>query len=237
MSSRALLLGLRQIEEVGHLYYDITEIGLSEIVFFRVAVDVSETVIISSFYLEMPYFGVRIFQTESACYSVIKLILDGHVVLRHDFIRAVVKIDVVFAETHFLFLAQINSDLRSGLKEELETALLTPPSEVGEDRYLDVVYGAAVSLGRTRCGVDHRLVAQVEDVFFPSDFGIIDFGLHRTDCVEILFTDISERYAARDAAVHLLIYFRIETHIAEDVTAVDADAEVVTVLSHLCRGE
>ena len=100
---------------------------------------------------------------------------------------------------------------------------------MGKDGYLYVTDGAAVLLGNARNGVYNRIVVQIEDVFFPARLGVIYLRLNGTYRVEILLTDVSERYAAMKALVNL----GRKSYIAQHVSAVYAYAEVVAVLPHL----
>ena len=70
----------------------------------------------------------------------------------------------------------------------------------------------------------------------PSDACIVDFCLDGAYCLEILLTDILKRETSRYAAMHCLAHLRLERDIAEYITSIEANAEVIAMLSHLCIG-
>ena len=132
--------------------------------------------------------------------------------------------------------AEIKAQLRTGLNKELHATLLSAPSKMSHERHLYIIDGTAIVFGHPGCGIDDRLVVEVENVFFPSGLGIIHFSLQGTDGVEIFFAHIAEGDTTCHPTIHLLVDFRGKAHIAHGVTAVYANAHDIAVFTNLGCG-
>lgn len=228
-------LGSCDVEEPGKLDDDAAHVGLGEEIALRIAIDIAEAEIIAGLELEVAHAGNAVFKAQAGGDAIVELVLYGHRVLGTNGIDAVGTVSLCEVKIGLRALAEPIAELGAELEEELRSALLASPCEMGHNGQLDVVDGATVLLGESRCFVDDGIVFIVEDAFLPSHLRVVQLGLDGADGGEILLADIACGEACGDAAVHALRDAGHEADVRKGIAAIDAQGEVVAMLAHLGR--
>lgn len=183
----------------------------------------------------MAYLWVGILKTEAGSYTIIKLIFNSHSVLGYCLINAICHVCLAYVEISIGALAQTEAYLWTSLEKELEPSTFASPTELGKNRYLNIIHCATITL-RTACDrIYDRSIVNIEYFLRPTDLGIIDLCLHGTDSGEIFFTHISERHTTSHSSMKRLIDFRSKSYVAENVATIYTYTEIITVLSYLCN--
>lgn len=208
-------------------------VAFGEVVTFAVAIDIAEPVIIASFKKEVTYFRSRILDAGSRGDAIVKFIFNTHAVLSIHFVGTVVHVALFEGKVGICAFAQQISELWTGLNEELESLLLFSPSQMGENRDLDVVERALIVLCRIGVSVDHGLIIGILDILFPSELRVIHFGINGADGGKVFLANISHGDAARHPAMHALRDRGGEANIAQGVAAIHTNREYAAVLSDL----
>ena len=190
------MAGASDVEEPREFEDDAAKVRFGEIVALGVAVDIAETIVIAGFELEMADTGNGIFKADAGGDAIVEFMLDGHRVLRTNGIDAVGHIAFVPLEIRLRAFAEVEPKLRTCLEEKLRPTLFATPSEMGENRHLNVVDGAAVFLGKPCHLIDDGLVVVVENLLLPTHLRVVHLGLHGTNRIEIFFADIKPMWVS-----------------------------------------
>ena len=144
---------------------------------------------------------------------------------------------ILHVEVGSLRIVKVESELRTGIHEDVQASLFPTPSQVSENRYLDIIDGTAVSHRLLGFGDDDRLVVDVENILFPSHLGIVDLCIDGTDGLEVLLASIFHRESGSHSSMLLLLNLRFESYRAEHIATVESDGKIVAMLTYLslCR--
>ena len=222
-----------QVKEISQPDADGLIIARREIVTLGVAIDIAQTIVVTTLKQEVSHLRDGIFHAKTGRDAVVELLLHLHRVLSHDAAHAVGGVALVEIEVALRRLADIRPQLRSGIDKEVETFLLLAPSQMRQKGHLDVVDRTAIVLRRTRCGVDDGIVVDVLDILFPTHLRVVQLQLYGADGGEIFLDRISQRHAAGESAKALLFDFRRELDVGDIPSGRRSHRQGVAMLTDL----
>ena len=185
----------------------------------------------------MPHLRNAVFCTQTQGDTIIEFVLDCHRILSYHRTYSVIIgcRHVLYREVGLLRITQIESKLRTGIHEDIQSSCLPTPCQMCKDRNLNIVDGTLVSHRLLGFGDNHRIILHIQNILFPSSLRIVNLGIDRTDGLEIFLAGISHRETARQSSVLLLLYLRCESYATHHIAPIKTYGEITTMFSYLCR--
>ena len=108
--------------------------------FLGAAIEIGQSIVVSSFYNEIACLGAQLYAC-SACNAVVEFVVYGLAVLFHGDVGVGVLLQCRPSRRLFFAVAKQETYLRTGMDEELQTAVLAE-GQMCQEGYFHIVHGA-----------------------------------------------------------------------------------------------